>query len=81
MGKPIVTTDSVGCRETVSHGVNGFLCKPKSTKSLIEMLEKIIRLSHKERLAMGLASRKKIEDEFDEKIVINKYLSVIQDLL
>ncbi|WP_036830306.1 glycosyltransferase, partial [Photobacterium sanctipauli] len=34
MGKPIVTTDNVGCRETVDDGINGFLCIPKSTESL-----------------------------------------------
>jgi glycosyltransferase involved in cell wall biosynthesis len=81
MGKPIVTTDNVGCRETVDHGVNGFLCELRSTKSLTDVLDKMIQLSHEERLAMGYASRKKIENEFDERIVINKYLSAIQDIL
>ncbi|MDO1708188.1 glycosyltransferase, partial [Escherichia coli] len=32
MGKPIVTTNNVGCRETVEHGINGYLCEPRSTK-------------------------------------------------
>jgi len=80
MGKPIVTTDSVGCRETVEHGVNGFLCQPLSSSSLTEMLERIVNMSHEERLAMGLKSREKIESEFDEKIVIWKYLSAIDDI-
>jgi hypothetical protein len=30
---------------------------------------------------MGMASRKKMENEFDEKIVINKYLSVINGII
>ncbi|MGL5344144.1 MAG: glycosyltransferase family 4 protein [Plesiomonas sp.] len=81
MGKPIITTDNVGCRETVDHGINGFLCKPKSTDSLIIALEKMINFTHQERLDMGLASRSKIENEFDEKIVIDKYLSAINSLL
>ncbi|MEH6534653.1 MAG: glycosyltransferase family 4 protein, partial [Photobacterium frigidiphilum] len=81
MGKPIVTTDNVGCRETVEHGVNGYLCKLKSTDSLVEMLDRVITHSHEERLVMGFASRRKIENEFDEKIVINKYLDAIQDIL
>lgn len=78
MGKPIITTDNVGCRETVEHGVNGFLCEPKSTESLIAMLDKMISMSHVERLRMGAASRIKMERDFDEKIVISQYLNAIE---
>lgn len=81
MGKPIVTTDNVGCRETVDHGVNGFLCQTLCTSSLTEMLERVINMSYEERLAMGLKSRKKIESEFDEQIVIDKYLSAIDEVV
>ncbi|PQJ83328.1 glycosyl transferase family 1 [Aliivibrio sifiae] len=81
MGKPIVTTDNVGCRETVNDGVNGFLCVPRSTQSLIDKLELIIQMSHEERLTMGLKSREKIENEFDESIVINCYLDAIKEVL
>ncbi|MFH4534586.1 glycosyltransferase family 4 protein [Vibrio diabolicus] len=81
MGKPIVTTDNVGCRETVDNEINGFLCKPRSTESLACALDKVIQMGHKERLAMGAASRLKIEREFDEQIVINKYLNVVKECL
>jgi glycosyltransferase involved in cell wall biosynthesis len=81
MGKPIVTTDNVGCRETVDDGVNGYLCELRSTESLIEKLELIINKSHHERLAMGEKSRLKIQNEFDENIVINKYLQAIKECL
>ncbi len=81
MGKPIVTTDNVGCRETVEHEINGFLCQPLCTSSLMEMLERVINMSHEDRLTMGLKSRQKIESEFDEKIVINKYLSAINEII
>jgi glycosyltransferase involved in cell wall biosynthesis len=81
MGKPIVTTDNVGCRETVDDGVNGYLCELRSTESLIEKLELIINKSHQERLAMGEKSRLKIQNEFDENIVINKYLQAIKECL
>ena len=80
MGKPIVTTDNVGCRETVEDGYNGFICAPRSTESLILALEKIIKMSHSERLDFGLNSRNKIEKEFDEKIVINKYLLALESI-
>lgn len=81
MGKPIVTTDNVGCRETVDNGVNGFLCQPRSTESLISALELIIQMSHEERLKMGLESRSKMESEFNEDIIIEKYLHAIDNCL
>jgi glycosyltransferase involved in cell wall biosynthesis len=81
MGKPIVTTDNVGCRETVDDGVNGFLCEPRSTASLVSQLERIITMGHKSRISMGLFSRRKIENEFDEKIIIEKYLEAIKTVL
>lgn len=81
MGKPIVTTDNVGCRETVDNGVNGYLCELRSSESLIEKLELIINKSHEERLAMGEKSRLKIQNEFDEQIVISKYLNAVKKCL
>lgn len=81
MGKPIITTDNVGCRETVDDGINGFLCEPRSTSSLVEKLERMIALPHLDRLAMGQQSRAKVEKEFDEKIVINKYLQAVKSAI
>ncbi|MNF13622.1 hypothetical protein D3C80_2155270 [compost metagenome] len=64
----------------VDHGVNGYLCAPKSCESLLEQMEKIINSSVEERRVMGENSRKKVEAEFDEKIVIEKYLDVIRSV-
>lgn len=77
MAKPIVTTDVAGCKDIVDHGVNGFLCKVKSSKSLSEEMEKIIVMSEENRISMGKKGRKKVLLEFDEKLVIKKYLSEI----
>ncbi|WP_350939786.1 glycosyltransferase family 4 protein [Vibrio metschnikovii] len=81
MGKPIVTTDNVGCCETVDDGVNGYLCELRSTESLTAKLELMIQMTHEQRLEMGRQSRLKIEREFDEQIVINKYLDAIKECL
>jgi glycosyltransferase involved in cell wall biosynthesis len=81
MGKPIVTTDNVGCRETVDDGKNGYLCEARSVPSLIDALDRMINLTHEQRLVMGKNSREKVEREFDEKIVIDKYLLIINMLL
>lgn len=79
MGKPIITTDNVGCRDVVDHEVNGFICKPNSVESLLRSIERMIGLSHEERELMGKKGRLKVEAEFDEAIVINKYLEAIRE--
>lgn len=81
MARPIVTTDAVGCREVVDDGINGYLCKPKDASDLADKMELIVSLTHAEREAMGLRGREKVEREFDERIVICKYLSAIEEVL
>ena len=76
-GKPIITTDTVGCRNVVDHGVNGYLCKPRSWEDLKLKIEMFLKLDYEERLEMGKKSREKIIREFDDKIVINKYLDLL----
>lgn len=80
MAKPIVTTDVAGCKDIVDHGVNGFLCKVKNSESLFQEMEKIILMSEENRVSMGKKGREKVLLAFDEKLVIRKYLSVINDI-
>lgn len=81
MGRPIITTDNVGCRETVIHNVNGFLCEPRSVDSLFTAIDKMIQLSHEQRTIMGIESRSMVEKKFDEKIVISRYINTIEQLI
>jgi len=77
-GKPIITTDNVGCRDVVDHGVNGYLCEPRSATDLADKIEMFLNLSVEEKEEMGRKSRSKMKLEFDEKIVIDKYLEVLE---
>ena len=77
MGKPIITTNMPGCSSTVDDGINGYLCRPNSLDDLILNLDKLIDMGHKARCDMGLKSRKLVERNFDEKIVIQKYLDCL----
>jgi glycosyltransferase involved in cell wall biosynthesis len=79
IGRPIITTDTLGCREVVEPGINGFLCKPRDAQDLAEKLEHILSLSEDNLAKMGFASRRLVESKFDESIVINNYLEAIQD--
>jgi glycosyltransferase involved in cell wall biosynthesis len=71
MAKPIITTDNVGCREVVDHGVNGLLIPVKNAAALTEAMICMLE-DPKRRTEMGLAGRDKIVREFDEQIVIQK---------
>lgn len=75
--KPLIAADSIGTREPVINGLNGFLCKPRDPMDLAECMLKMISLSGSERLTMGIESRKIAENRFDERIVINAYLDLI----
>ena len=80
MGRPIITTDAVGCREVVDDGENGYLCKVRDSGDLAEKMVRMLSLSPGQRAEMGQRGRAKMVAEFDEKIVIRKYLAAIEEI-
>ena len=64
MGRPIITTDAPGCRETVINGVNGFLVPVKDVKKLAEALKYFV-LQPEAMEAMGAASREIAVGKYD----------------
>jgi glycosyltransferase involved in cell wall biosynthesis len=80
MGKPLITTDMPGCRDTVEAGKTGYLVRPRDTGDLIEKMENMLRLPVEDRQTMGLRGRAKMIREFDERIVLKKYLEVIREI-
>lgn len=80
IGRPIVTTDAVGCKECVDEGINGYKVPVGSVVELGEALEKLI-LCNEDIINMGKAGRVKAEKEFDVKGVIQAHLDIYDDLL
>ncbi|MCB0743582.1 MAG: glycosyltransferase family 4 protein [Ignavibacteriae bacterium] len=80
VGRSIVTTDAIGCRECVDENVNGFKVPVKSTIELAEAIKKLVD-NENLRISMGMASRMKAEKEFDQKQVISKHLLIYEELL
>ena len=80
MGKPLIASNIPGCKEIVDDGLNGYLFKPKSVDSMVEKLKLFLQLNDDERLEMGLASRRKVEKEFDRNLVVEAYLQVISEI-
>lgn len=79
-GRPVITCDINGCKEAVDDCVNGYLCKVKDAQDLTNKVERFINLPYEQKVQMGLAARKKVEQEFDRSIVINAYLDEIKKL-
>ena len=79
-GRPVITTNVPGCRETVDDGLSGYYCEPKSSESLIAAVKRFITMPWEEKKKMGENGRKKVEKEFDRNIVIKAYLDAINKL-
>jgi glycosyltransferase involved in cell wall biosynthesis len=80
MGRPIITTDTVGCRDVVDDHVNGLLCRVRDGADLAEKMCEFVALPDAKRSEMGDAGRKKVASEYDENIVIQKYLHVLDEI-
>ena len=81
MEKPIIATDVPGCREIVSDGENGFLCKPQDTSSLTACMMHMLSLSPEERLKFGQTGRELVQRLYDEKIIIQLYKDKLNEFL
>jgi len=77
MARPLIATDVPGCREVVEHGANGYLCAVRDSASLAAAMRQMAELPEAERLAMGQAARRKVQDGFGEERVIRAYLHVL----
>ena len=75
--RPVITTDSTGCREAVDHEVTGFICKPRDVKSLVAAMKRMMTLSVADREKMSWSARQRAEAKFDEEFVVSEYLDAI----
>lgn len=76
-GRPIITTNNIGCKETVEDGVTGFIYEGGNLESLIEVIEKFLALKNEERKKMGLLGREKMCKYFSRSIVVDQYINVV----
>jgi N,N'-diacetylbacillosaminyl-diphospho-undecaprenol alpha-1,3-N-acetylgalactosaminyltransferase len=74
MGKPLITTDNVGCREVVADGNNGILVETRNTAMLAQALERMIDDAAL-REQYGKASRRRAEIEFDERMIFGRIIN------
>ena len=77
MCRPIVTTDAPGCRDTVIDGESGYLCKPSDGADLADKFLQFIALPEPSRQAMGFRGRLLMEQRFDERLVVDRYRTLV----
>jgi len=80
IGRAIITTDAIGCRECVDEGSNGLKVPVYSVRELANAIEKLI-VNPDLIENMGCQSRIKAEREFDVNAVIKKHLEIYKGLL
>lgn len=80
-GRPVITTNRSGCREIVDDGVNGYIIEQKNSLDLISKIERFLSLDCEAKRQMGIAGREKVEREFDRQIVVDAYISAINEIL
>ena len=77
MARPMIASDVPGCRDVVEDGVNGLLCEVRSANSLAAAMERMVEMSPADRSNMGAAGRRKVEAEFDQRLVADAYLAEV----
>ncbi|MCZ8079023.1 MAG: glycosyltransferase family 4 protein [Rhodobacteraceae bacterium] len=78
MARPVIATDVAGCRAVVDADITGFMCQPRDAESLAAAMRRFLHLSPEARAEMGAAARRKMEREFDERIVIAAYHDAVR---
>jgi glycosyltransferase involved in cell wall biosynthesis len=78
--KPIIATDVPGCNNVVKHDYNGLLCKLKDVEDLACKMRHMAAMNDRRLEAFGMNGRLKVESEFGESLVINKYLQTLETL-
>ena len=75
IGRPIITCDSVGCKDVVEDGINGYLIPVKDSQALADKLK--ILIDNKDlRISMGLKSREFAEKYFSVEDVVKTHLKI-----
>ena len=80
IGRPVITCNSVGCKETVIDGYNGYLIPTKDVDALVEKLD-VLLSNPALRQEMGRNARKYAEENFSIDTVIERHLNIYKELV
>jgi len=77
MGRPVITTDAPGCRETVVYGQNGFLVPVKDVNALANAMERFIKEPDLIPV-MGAVSRQMAVYKYDVRVINSIILKTME---
>lgn len=80
-GRPILASNIPGCIETFDEKLSGLGFEVRDVDSLVNTIFKFIELPYSEKKNMGIAGRRKMENEFDRKMVVKAYLEEIKMII
>lgn len=78
--KPIIATNVAGCNQVVVNGYNGLLCNLKDANDLAEKMNTMAAMSDQQLSSFGANGRDKMEKEFGDQHVIDKYLAALSEI-
>lgn len=71
-GRPVITSNIPGCRESVEDRKSGFLVEAKNKEMLYQAMKEMLHCSREERERMGKMGREKMEREFRKEAVVER---------
>jgi glycosyltransferase involved in cell wall biosynthesis len=80
VGKPIIATNVPGCNQVVEDQYNGLLCNLKDAEDLAAKMQTMAELDSTTLQKFGANGRAKMEQQFDENLVISKYLAELKTI-
>lgn len=78
VGKPVIAVNSGGPRETVDHGITGYLCEP-TPESMAEFMYRIC--SNESTKDMGVKGKARLEQKFSHKIFADRLKKIVTKVL
>lgn len=78
MGRICIGSQIPGTEDVIDDGKTGYLFEAGNVDSLVNAIEKVMKLSSERKTEMGLAGRAKVEKEFNREIVVQKYMDEVE---
>ena len=81
IGRPLIASNVPGCNRIVKNKINGYLCELDDINDIYQNIINFINLGFNDKIKMGLNANVLVKKEFNEEIVINKYLRIINKVI
>ena len=78
VGRPVITSDIPGCKETVVDGKTGHLCEVKNADMLYEKMKQVMESTLIELKIMGMEARNYVEHNFNKDDVVKATMKALE---